>query len=111
MQQRNVEGIRKFSKLKSSTATRKAEQAIERLLNRDMKVNFNTVSLEAGVSKPFLYTQPELRSRIEELRERTERWGELEPERSHLHLLERENEKLKQKISKLEQMIQIMRNA
>ncbi|MEK8132003.1 DUF6262 family protein [Paenibacillus filicis] len=109
MQQRNVEGIMRFSKLKTNTATRKAEQAIESLLNRKLKVNFNTVSLEAGVSKPFLYTQPELRSRIEELRIQTERWGELASERGYA--LERENERLKRKISKLERMIQNLRDA
>ncbi|TBL69917.1 DUF6262 family protein [Paenibacillus thalictri] len=109
MQKRNVDGIKQFSKLKTRTAIAKAEEAIDRLLKNNMKVNFNSVSLEAGVSKPFLYTQSALRIRIEELRIRTERWGQSADVKSRY--LELENERLRSQISKLERMITKLRNA
>lgn len=50
---RNTEGIKKFSEQKTLLAFQKAEAAIDRLVQEKETVNFNTVSIEAGVSKPF----------------------------------------------------------
>ncbi len=42
---------------------------IARLLREHMSINFNTVAKAAGVSKAYLYSQPQLRDRIEVLRQ------------------------------------------
>lgn len=44
------------------------EQAIAELLREQKPVNFNTVA-KAAVSKAYLYSQPDLRERIDALRE------------------------------------------
>jgi hypothetical protein len=56
------------AKAKSKAKTDAAEQAIRRLVKRGAPVTFQAVQREAGVSHAFLYTHPELRSRIEHLR-------------------------------------------
>ena len=38
------------------------------MLENDEPVNFYTVSAVAGVSRPFLYSHPELRNKIEDCR-------------------------------------------
>lgn len=100
MQRRNVEGIKKFSEQKTLEAYRKAESAIERLRKAKLKINFNTVSIEAGVSKPFLYTHPELRDKIERLRrkEQTEAGGTCRL----TNRLEEENAKLREEVRRLQ---------
>lgn len=103
MQQRNVEGIRKFSERKTSLALQKAENAIERLMEERMKINFNTVSREAGVSKPFLYTHPMLRIKIEDLRRSTESFSNNNG--SGRKRLEKENAELRKEIRRLQIII------
>jgi hypothetical protein len=45
------------------------EEAIAALLREQKPVNFNTVAKAAAVSKAYLYSQPDLRDRIEVLRQ------------------------------------------
>lgn len=47
----------------------KVDEAINRLLKANEKINFNSVSNEADVSKATLYNNRDLRSRIETLRQ------------------------------------------
>ncbi|OHX29818.1 hypothetical protein BWGOE5_45260 [Bacillus mycoides] len=60
--------------LKAIHAKRKADtyqkvnEAIKRLLKANEKINFNSVSSEADVSKATLYNNKDFRSRIETLR-------------------------------------------
>ncbi|MCR8632069.1 DUF6262 family protein [Paenibacillus radicis (ex Xue et al. 2023)] len=100
---RNTDGIKQFSNQKTIHAFKKAQEAIERLMKRNQKINFNTVSLEAGVSKPFLYTQSNLRQQIESLREQTDQ-APL-PELSLMISLKQENEKLKREVDKLQNLV------
>ncbi|AST00139.1 transposase [Geobacillus thermocatenulatus] len=61
--------------LKAIHASRKAliyqkvEEAIKRLIRANESINFNSVAKEAGVAKATLYNHPELRERIETLRQ------------------------------------------
>lgn len=61
--------------LKAIHANRKAntyqkvDEAIKRLIKSNEKINFNSVSSEANVSKATLYNNKDFRSRIETLRE------------------------------------------
>ncbi|MEO4023278.1 DUF6262 family protein [Bacillus paranthracis] len=48
---------------------RKVDEAIKRLIKANEKMNFNSVSSEANVSKATLYNNKDFRSRIETLRE------------------------------------------
>lgn len=103
MQRRNVEGIKKFSEQKTVEAYRKAVSAIERLKKEELKINFNTVSIEAGVSKPFLYTHPELRDKIERLRRQEQ--TETNEKCRLTQRLEEENERLRKEVRKLQDIL------
>lgn len=57
------------AKAKSEAKARAADQAIRRLVKRGEPVTFQAVQREAGVSHAFLYGNPDLRARIERLRD------------------------------------------
>lgn len=63
------------SHLKAIHAKRKAntyqkvDEAIKRLIRANEKINFNSVSSEAGVTKATLYNNTDIRERIETLRQ------------------------------------------
>jgi len=59
------------AKAKSEAKTRAAEQGIRALVKRGEPITFQAVQREAGVSHAFLYNHPDLRGRIEHLRDRT----------------------------------------
>ncbi|RTR31132.1 transposase [Robertmurraya yapensis] len=60
------------SKQKSKITKQKAEEALKKMIKKQMKINFNSVSEEAHVSKSFLYKDKDLRARIETLRSQQE---------------------------------------
>ncbi|WP_099355408.1 DUF6262 family protein [Fredinandcohnia onubensis] len=66
---RNTEAVIAFAKKKKEETAEKVEQAIKQLIKQNEKINFNTVTTAAGVSKSYLYNHPELRKRIEILRQ------------------------------------------
>ncbi|MED2006480.1 DUF6262 family protein [Brevibacillus laterosporus] len=68
----NTEGIIKHAKLKTEKTIQKVEEAIKKMIKKQVKINFNSVSEESGVSKAFLYRNTELRDRIETLRKQQE---------------------------------------
>ncbi len=68
----NTEGIIKHAKLKTEKTIQKVEEAIKKMIKKQVKINFNSVSAESGVSKAFLYRNTELRDRIETLRKQQE---------------------------------------
>ncbi len=57
-------------KRSSQTRTR-AEAAISRITKNGAPVTFDSVAREAGVSRSWLYAQPDLRTEIDRLRQRT----------------------------------------
>ena len=65
---RNIEGLKKYSKYKKDEAKNKVDTAIKQLSFGGKNINFNTVSKESGVSKSFLYNDLNIKSRIIELR-------------------------------------------
>ena len=67
--ERNIEGLRKSAQLRHEQAIQRTEEGIRRLLQEGRPVNFNTVAQAARVSTAWLYQHPEVRSRIEHLRE------------------------------------------
>lgn len=66
--ERRIATLTAAAKAKSQTKTDAAEQAIRRLIKRGEPVTFQAVGREAGVSHAFLYGHPDLRGRIEHLR-------------------------------------------
>ena len=55
---------------RSGSAQRKAAAALRRMDANGIAISFDAVAAEAGVSRSWLYTQPDLRAEIERLRHR-----------------------------------------
>lgn len=67
-QPRDNEPLRAAAQAKQADALARARRAIVALESRGRTINFNTVAEEAGVSKGYLYKQPDLRRAIAERR-------------------------------------------
>jgi hypothetical protein len=67
---RNTSGLETSAKRRAESRRRRVDGAIAALL-RDplLRINFNTVAAAAGVTKAYLYKGPELRGRIDLLRQ------------------------------------------
>jgi Family of unknown function (DUF6262) len=61
---RNLEGLKRSSRLRSESARQRALAALQRMDASDREINFRTVAAEAAVSTALLYSQEELRGRI-----------------------------------------------
>lgn len=67
--ERRITALSTAAKAKSQAKTETTEQAIRRLVKRGEPITFQAVGREAGVSHAFLYGHPNLRGRIEHLRD------------------------------------------
>ena len=67
--ERRITALTAAAKAKSQAKTETTEQAIRSLVKRGEPVTFQAVGREAGVSHAFLYGHPDLRGRIEHLRD------------------------------------------
>jgi hypothetical protein len=67
--ERNVEGLRRNAQKKRQAAIKRTDAGIQQLLKDKRPVNFKTVAEVAGVSSAWLYREPEIKARIERLRE------------------------------------------
>jgi len=68
---RNVEGLRQNAQKKRQATLEKVEQGIRQLIKEGRAITFHTVAQAADVSKAFLYKEPEIKERIEQLREQS----------------------------------------
>jgi Family of unknown function (DUF6262) len=68
---RNTAGLVAHAQARREHKHKGVEDAIAVLLREQKPVNFNTVARAAQVSKTYLYGQPDLRERIEALRQQT----------------------------------------
>ena len=66
---RDTSGLAAHAKQRSEEKRKRVDEAIDRLLREQQVINFNSVTQAAGVSKAYLYSQPDLRERIEALRQ------------------------------------------
>ncbi len=66
---RNTAGMTAHAQSRKEHKRNGVEDAITTLLREQKPVNFNTVARTAAVSKAYLYSQPDLRERIEALRQ------------------------------------------
>jgi CHAT domain-containing protein len=64
----NTEGLRKYAEGKTKIALDKVDKAIRELSLKGERINFNSVMVKSGVSKAFLYSNEEVKERIELLK-------------------------------------------
>lgn len=104
-------------KQRKENALKLANETIEQLLLHKEAVNFNSVHVQSGLSKSYLYQTPEIRKRIEECRQKENAakavWHEKYDKTSkskdviiaakdkRIAKLEEENKKLKKEIANL----------
>ncbi len=67
--QRNTSGLRQSAQSRHQQAVQRVEEGIARLLQEGRSINFNIVVATAKVSTAWLYRMPEIRQRIEHLRQ------------------------------------------
>jgi hypothetical protein len=67
--ERNTTGLVAHAHQRKEEKRKRVDEAIALLLRNQQAINFNTVAKAAGVSKTYLYCQPQLRDRIEALRQ------------------------------------------
>ena len=65
---RNVEGLRRHALQRHQDTVRRTEDGIQRLIRENRPVNFKAVAEAAGVSTAWLYQQPVIKQRIQQLR-------------------------------------------
>jgi transposase-like protein len=64
-----TQALRDAAGTRSLTAEERARQALADLDRRGSPISFQAVATHAGVSRAFLYTHPQLRATIEQLRD------------------------------------------
>ncbi|MEH1916758.1 DUF6262 family protein [Nostoc sp.] len=75
--ERNIDGLRGNAQRKRQEAFEKVEQGIQKLIKEQRVINFNTVAKASGLSKAWLYKEPEIKARIEHLRENNSQTKEI----------------------------------
>ena len=68
MLKRNTSGLEAHAQQKRESALKRTEEAIARLQSDKRPVNFKTVSEESGVSRTWLYKEPEIKAKINEIK-------------------------------------------
>jgi|GEM_PF-398022 len=68
MLKRNTSGLEAHAQQKRESAIKRTEDAIARLIKDKRPVNFKTVSEESGVSRTWLYKEPEIKDRINQIK-------------------------------------------
>ncbi len=66
---RDTSGLAAHAKQRSEEKRKRVDESIDRFLREQLTINFNSVAMAAGVSKAYLYSQPDLRERIAALRQ------------------------------------------
>ena len=74
---RNTDGLRQNAQAKRKEAFDKVDEGIKTLLKENQTVNFNRVAEASGVSKAWLYKEPDIKARIEHLRDQSARGKKL----------------------------------
>lgn len=70
--ERNTEGLRQHAARKKEQAIKRVNEAIHQLVKDKQRITFNSVAQASGVAKSYLYTNQDIRSRIETLRKQQE---------------------------------------
>lgn len=67
--ERNTSGMVAHAHRRKEEKRKRVEEIIAQLLRQQQTINFNSVAKAAGVSKAYLYSQTDIRERIEALRQ------------------------------------------
>lgn len=111
---RNTSGLKEYALNKKEGTVKRVDSALQKLIMGQNPINFNSISIEANVSKTYLYTHDEIRKRIKELRIRqTESFSQKKikkemTESSKDNLLLAKNKKIKElseEVKKLKQQL------
>jgi hypothetical protein len=68
MDNKKIEALQSAAAQKASVTASRVEIALEKMIKQGQEINFASVAHSANVSTAYLYKQPEIRSRIESLR-------------------------------------------
>lgn len=114
---RNTEGLRNTAIKRSKETSQKVDKTIQYLIKSGQRINFNSVSEQAGVSKTYLYNHQDIRDRIEALRKKQEGLSSpkqvkhqtseaskdviIAAKNKRIKELDEENKKLKEELKKL----------
>lgn len=128
MSTKNInEHLKQVHELKRKRTILKVKKAIDLLMDRNEKVNFNSISKTSGVSKATLYKNTEIRELIEKMRlqntslpslqqikrEKEERYKGvmISSLKKRIKLLEEENNELKEELQQISKRLEKYRNS
>jgi hypothetical protein len=113
--ERRASALRQAAQAKRQAAVTRTETAIRALIKNEQEINFRSVARAAGVSLEFLYSNDDLRSRIEKLRDQQKSRPAPDPAPEHadnndiVHILaeklRRERETRRTSVSQLEEQL------
>jgi myosin heavy subunit len=66
---RKIEALQEAAEQKKREAYKRVEKALQQMLKQNQKINFQTVAHVANVSTAYLYKYPEIKQRIQTLRD------------------------------------------
>ncbi|TKH08364.1 transposase [Bacillus wiedmannii] len=69
---RNTEGLWQHAARKKEQSVKRVDEAIRQLIKDKQHITFNSVAQVSGVAKSYLYSNQDIRSRIETLRKQQE---------------------------------------
>ncbi|MEC0301139.1 DUF6262 family protein [Peribacillus frigoritolerans] len=69
----NTKGLKTYALQKKINTKERVDEALKKMYKENMRINFNSVSKVAKVSKAFLYKELEYRNKIEFISKRTGR--------------------------------------
>ena len=79
MIERNTSGLKDSAERKRQKSFEKLELGIQELIKNRLPINFKSVSEASGLSRSWLYKEPEVKARIEQLRAQTEKTNKTSP--------------------------------
>ncbi|AZV62614.1 DUF6262 family protein [Peribacillus frigoritolerans] len=68
----NTKGLKTYALQKKINTKERVDEALKKMYKENMRINFNSVSKVAKVSKAFLYKELEYRNKIESFRKEQE---------------------------------------
>ncbi len=114
MLKRNTSGLEAYAQQKRESAIKRTEDAITRLIKDKRPVNFKTVSEESGVSRTWLYKEPEIKDRINQIKNKQtnkyRRKRKVDNKLTNQPIYPSQIDELKTKINKLETENYALRN-
>lgn len=128
MSTKNIKShLKQVHELKRKRTIQKVKKAIDLLIDRNEKINFNSISKASGVSKATLYKNTEIRALIEKMRvqdpsvpsilqikrEKEERYKGvmISSLKKKIKLLEEENNELKEELKQVSKRLEKYRNS